>query len=188
MFKHTLRLLALALLVITALLGASLVSAQDEADSANFRLFIGTVDDNPDQFVALSIEEDGSVTIYICDGQVENDTVSVAEWFIGTLTEDTIDITGPSGNRVEATIEEDSVTGQFTFADGSVKTFTLALSEDGTGLFRSEISIEDTDYVLGWISFPDGSIRGAIRNMSTGGLSPASFKKYEQKRDDSMVS
>lgn len=182
MVRYAMRVMSLILLVAVALGGTTLVTAQ-EAPPA-FRLLIGTVADNPDQFVALSITEEGEVTIYICDGQVENDTVSVAEWFLGSVVDNTIDITAPSGNQVQVTLDGDTASGTFIFTDGTTKTFDLVLAEDGAGLFRSEITVEDTDYVLGWISFADGTIRGAIRNMSTGDLSPASFKKFDQKREE----
>jgi hypothetical protein len=170
-FKKLLGLLVSLLLIVTAALAIFTVTAQDEAEEEP-TLFIGTVTDNENEFVAVAIDGE-NVTVYICDGNSDEDTVSIAQWFIGTVEDSAIAITAANGNSVAAAIAEDSVTGQFTFTDGTTKDFVLAPSEGDAAFFRSEFALDDEDYVAGWIILPDGSVRGANLRTSTGTLSPS---------------
>lgn len=142
--------------------------------------FVGTLDDDPDVFVAVAVLGD-EATIYICDGQADKNTVSVAEWFIGPMLRGQVEVLNESGNRVEVTLSGDIGSGQFTFADGTVKTFTLIRLEAG-GLFRSEFKFGENIFVGGWIIFADGSARGAVLQRATANtpaiLQPASFVQF----------
>lgn len=170
----TLLSIALNLTLMTAALLTFPAHAQDSEDEEEAEpvLFVGTVTDNENEFVAVAIDGE-NVTVYICDGNPDEETVSIAQWFVGTLVDNTIAITADNGNSVAAVVAEDGVTGAFTFADGTTKAFVLALSEDDAGFYRSEFSIGDEDYVAGWIILPDGSVRGATLHPRTQTLTPS---------------
>lgn len=164
--------------ICSAALAASVVNAQ-ESEEAEFQQFIGTVTGEEDIFVGLAIL-DGEATIYICDGQAALGLVSIAEWFVGPVVDNTINITADSGNTVEVTIAGDTATGKFTFTDGSVKEFVLHLPEGNSGLFRSDFSLGELDYIGGWLVLPDGSVRGAISQQDTSTLFPATLESFGQ--------
>jgi hypothetical protein len=169
-------LVSIWVIVVTAFT-ASGVMAQDTAN-AEFRQFLGTITGNEDIFVGVAIVGE-DVTIYICDGQADKGMVSIAEWFIGKVANNAIDITEGSGNRVEVTIDGDTATGKFTFTDGTVLEFVAAIPEGFTGLFRSDFSLGSLEYIGGWLVLPDGSTRGAIFVKSTGDLFPATLDRFE---------
>lgn len=153
LFKRT---LLIVVLVLFGIVGTT--HAQEE--TAALQLFVGTTTENPDEFVALALEGE-NVTIYICDGQADKGTVSIAQWFIGTIADNAIDITADNGNQVTVTLDAETATGTFTFADGTVKTFVLALSETAQ-FYRSEFSFGEDLFVGGWIVLEDGTVRGAV--------------------------
>ncbi len=141
-------------------------------------MYIGTVDGIADEFVGLAVQGDSAV-FYICDGQADKGTVSVAEWFVGENAGESLDITAQSGNRVEAQVAATTAVGKFIFKDGTEKKFSLALvTDESSGLLRSEFSIGDTDFIAGWLVLPDGSTRGAVFNSDTGELSPSTLTSY----------
>jgi hypothetical protein len=154
------------------------VQAHDE-DTSALRTFGGHVTGIEDEFVAVGIGGD-SATIYICDGNIETGTVTIAEWFSGPVSGNKIDVTSAGGHRVEVTIEDTSATGKFTFKDGTVKEFELELLDGSSGLYRSEFTLRDIDFVAGWLVLPDGSVRGAVRDLETGDLDPATFLDFNQ--------
>lgn len=144
--------------------------------------YVGNVTENEDEFVGVGII-DGEATVYICDGQSETGFVGIAQWFIGSIEDNHIDITTEAGDRVEVTLTETTGEGQFTFADGSVRAFSLALVEDeDAGLFRSEFAFGEDLFVGGWIILADGTVRGAVLRRATDTtpalLSPASFRGF----------
>lgn len=169
--------LSLAALCIGGATASSLL-AQEEA-SEDFTMLVGTVTGIPDEFVGLAIVGD-TATVYICDGRPADGTVSIAEWFIGTVENNLIDITAISGNRVQITLDGNTAAGQFTFTYGDVKAFELAAAEGNSGLYRSEFALGDLEYVGGWLVLPDGSVRGAVRDMQSGDLVPATLSQFEQ--------
>lgn len=167
-----LRVVVGLMLIIVFAVVAFGVQAQVAAD---LRTYAGRVTGFEDQLVAIGIEN-GEATIYICDGRLDTGTVSIAEWFVGPLVDNVVDITAPSGNRVQATLAETTAEGQFTFADGTIKAFTLELLPAGTpGLYRSEFGFGDLEFVGGWLVLPDGTVRGAVFNAATHELTAASF-------------
>lgn len=163
------------LVVVGLMLALSLAQSSAQAhneDPAHFKLYVGSVVDSPDVFVALAISE-GKATLYICDGQADKSTVTFGEWFIGPVKDNAIDIAAPSGNRVQVAINDPAADGHFTFKDNTVKKFGLKLAEDAK-LNRSEFAFGDTKYVAGWIVFADGTARGSVRR-DDGQLTPATF-------------
>jgi hypothetical protein len=173
-------LVLICLLILTALFGIWTVNAQEAEEVAPI-LYIGTVTGIEDEFVGIAIDGEDAI-IYICDGQPEEGTVSIAQWFIGTVADNTIAITAANGNSVAATISEDGAAGQFTFADGSTKDFVLILAEDEAALYRSEFTAGDTNFIGGWLVLADGSVRGAfvtiVDQLVT--LSPATLVSYKR--------
>jgi hypothetical protein len=168
MFKKMLFVLVLLLLAVP------LVSyAQDDQEETTI-LWIGTVTDAPDEFVGLAIDGD-TATLYICDGRPEDGTVSIAEWFMGTVTDKAFDVTTAKGNRVEVTLGDDTATGHFTFKDGTTKEFTLALADGDAALYRSEFAFGEDEFIGGWLVLSDGSIRGAVLKKGSVELVPASL-------------
>ncbi len=170
------RLFFVALLVI---LGIAVVSYAQDEEEAEFILFVGTVDELHDEFVGLAVQGE-DVIIYICDGQPDEGTVGIAQWFIGKHTDNAVSITAANGNMVELTIDGETATGTFTFTDGTTKTFVLTLSETAQ-LHRSEFIIGEDKHVGGWIVLEDGSVRGAvftIRADATEILVPATLVSY----------
>jgi hypothetical protein len=170
-FNKLLGLVTSLLIIVMAALLVFVATAQDEEEVAP-TLFIGTVTDIENEFVGIAVDGE-NVTIYICDGNAEEDTVSIAQWFIGTVTDGEIAITAANGNSVEAALSADGATGTFTFADGTTKEFVLALAAEEAALYRSEFSLGDDDYVGGWLVLPDGSVRGAISKTADRTLTPA---------------
>ncbi|MBI5929431.1 MAG: hypothetical protein HY862_08990 [Chloroflexi bacterium] len=141
--------------------------------------YVGTITGEADVFVGVGLVGE-EATIYICDGQADKNTVSVAEWFIGPISRGQIEILNESNNRAQATLNGKTGEGQFTFADGSVKAFTVTLVEgEASGLFRSEFGFGANQFIGGWIILPDGSVRGAVLQRATPDtpaiLTPATF-------------
>jgi hypothetical protein len=174
----------LALIVVVALLLSAGVAtykahAQPAREETIALTFVGTIEGQPDVFVGVGLI-DGEATIYICDGQADKDVVNFAEWFIGPVANNQAEVLNESGNRAEVSLHETTGEGQFTFADGTVMTFTLELLEiEGAGLFRSEFGFGDTLFVGGWIILADGTLRGAVLQRPTVNtpaiLEPANF-------------
>jgi hypothetical protein len=164
-------------LLMTAGFAAFSAQAQDSGALPDATLYTGQIVGIPDEFVGVSIIGTDA-TVYICDGQPDKGTVSIAEWFIGPVTDKTIDVTNPSGNRVQVTLTDTLADGSFTFADGSVKTFSIGLSFDNSALYRSEFTFGEVSFVGGWLILPNGQVRGAVFNKSTSTLSPATFSGF----------
>ena len=165
------RVLIVILLLVLSLPMA--VLAQDaEEDSAI--LFIGTVTGTPDEFVGLAVDGE-NVTFYICDGRPEENLVSIAQWFVGTLAGDTIDITAANGNRVQIIVTVDAAIGTLTFTDGTTKEFVMTLAEDEAALYRSDFAFGEVEYVGGWLVLADGTVRGAVFQKGTEELVPATL-------------
>jgi hypothetical protein len=145
--------------------------------------------DNPDQFVAVGLGGN-SATVYICDGQADKGTVTIAEWFFGPVKDNLIDITSARGHRVQVKIAATTAEGQFTFKDGTIKKFGLKLLEGRAGLYRSEFALGNEKVIAGWLIIPDKSapngfaVRGAAVQTSATGtvkfLVPASFTTFAE--------
>lgn len=176
------RVLLVALLLVLAV---PLVSHAQDTQKPERILYIGTITGEPDIFVGLAMEG-ADVTLYICDGQPDKATIHYAEWFVGKVADNAIDITAPSGDRVQVTVAEDSATGKFTFKDESSKDFVLNLATDGeAALLRSEFTIDGADFVGGWLILENGDVRGGINKKDNGSIVPASLVGFPTgKRDN----
>lgn len=177
----------LALIVVVALLLSAGVAtykahAQPAREETIALTFVGTIEGEPDVFVGVGLI-DGEATIYICDGQADKDVLNFAEWFIGPVANNQAEVLNESGNRAEVSLHETTGEGQFTFADGSVKAFSLELVEiEGAGLFRSEFGFGENLFIGGWIILADGTVRGGVVQRATATtpaiLEPASFSRF----------
>lgn len=164
-------------LVVLFAVGMSAYTIIAQAPTTDAVMYIGRVTGFEDEFVGLAVEGDNAV-VYLCDGQADKGTVSVAEWFVGSSGE-IVDITAQSGNKVDVQVANTTAVGKFTFTDGTEKSFSLELVTDGnSGLLRSEFSIGEKAFIAGWLVLPDGSVRGAVFDSETGDLSPASLVSF----------
>lgn len=179
--KLFITLIALVMVTGMVLLAASALQAQAADEDSELIMYIGHVTDNEDEFVGIAIQGEEAV-LYICDGKPEEGTVSILQWYVGTVVDNVFDVTHSTGNRVELTIDGESAAGHFTFTDGTIKEFELAQAGQESGLFRSEFTLGDVNYVAGWLVLEDGSTRGGIVNQETGELSPASLISFAAKK------
>ena len=170
------RVLTILLMLIVAVGVTGLIVHAQERAEKRVDSFAGRVTDNENEFVGIGINGD-DVFIYLCDGDAAEGNVSIAEWFAGKIEDNRIDITAPNGNHVEVDFQEGLALGKITLNDGTVKEFTLDQSAGGR-LYRSEFTIDETRYVGGWLVLSDGDVRGAVKNLATGELSPATFRDF----------
>jgi hypothetical protein len=153
-----------------------LVTAEKSADQ---REFVGTVDGNPTLYVAVLLFSDAGkdhASAYLCDG------AATAQLFLGSGGSQ-LDLASRRGGEVTATVENSTVKGTATLADGTNVQFSAnEVPADGAaGLYgvtgEEDPSFEGTDYGA-WIVLPDGTQRGAIQlnnQVQPGGqLDPAS--------------
>jgi hypothetical protein len=166
----------LKLAFAAALLAVPAIGAQAD-EKSDYRLYVGTVTDKPDEFVGVAVLGKDA-TIYICDGQPDKGSVRIAEWFIDTVAENKIEKTGKTGNKVEVVLTDASADGHFTFKDGSIKRFNLSRGEETTALYRAEFAFGNQHYVGGWLVLADGSVRGAVLNVEKHKLVPSDIDAY----------
>jgi hypothetical protein len=93
-----------------------------------------------DELVAVVVNDPSptgarAIRAYICDS--DSSRAGDAEWFIGTITGDTFDLTSASGKAfIQGQLTEADVTGTVTLADGRSLTFRAEPAEAGGGLFE----------------------------------------------------
>jgi hypothetical protein len=172
-FKKLLMVLLLAALTVPAM-----GYAQDNGGGESI-LYVGVITDFPDEFVGVAVDGE-EVTIYICDGNAAEGTVSIAQWFTGEIADNAISIAASNGNQVEVTIEDGRAIGKITLADGSERDFSVTLAQGKSALFRSEFTLGEDAYVGGWLVLEDGSVRGAVFKAGTQELVAASFSGGNQ--------
>ena len=177
-FRHRKLLILLVLAVLAlAVMFPTASMAQVKEEEAKL-LLVGMVMDAPDEFIGLQIEGE-TATFYICDGNAEEGTVTIAQWFIGDLVNNSFDMTAPDGSQLEFTFDAERTTGKLTLPDGSEKEFSLSEAKEKAALMRSEFAIGGEQYVAGWIILEDGSVRGAIIKVGGDGdetdMTPASL-------------
>jgi hypothetical protein len=107
----------------------------------------------------FALSTDGQQVIaYLCDGTPVH--LSLAEWFKGTVTNNTIDITNAQGSHLVATLTPQAVTGTITLKDGRSSALTAhSIPNPGSdyGLVRSEQTVGGVRYLGGWILPPAAS-------------------------------
>jgi serine/threonine-protein kinase len=142
--------IAILILLASLLLAACGGAAQPISGS-----FVGKVDGS-DAFIAIVLHTNGEVTAYVCDSAI------ISEWFKGSVTGSSLDLTNASGARLTADLAADSFNGTFTLAGGSALNFSVTEEDQPAGLYRGEDTVDGVDLVAGWIVLPDGDQRGAV--------------------------
>jgi hypothetical protein len=136
--------------------------------------FVGKVS-GTSAFIAI-VERDGTVEVYICDGTPTS--VSIAQWFRGTLKGTALNAEGDDGSKLTGTRNGSSLGGAVTL-NGVQHTFSTS-ETNGTeaGLWVALTDFLENGEVteqslLGttlnaWIVLPDGSQHGAALSNKTG--------------------
>jgi hypothetical protein len=112
--------------------------------------FVGAIPDSDpsdppggaaDELVAVVVNDPDPtgtrvIRAYICDS--DSSRAGDSEWFVGTITGDTFDLTSRSGRAFiqGGQLTEDAATGTVTLADGRVLTFSAERAQNGGGLFE----------------------------------------------------
>lgn len=137
----------------------------------------------PDGHTRLALSTDGQQMLaYACDGDDINPP-TFAPWFLGSVSDNSVELdsTTSGGDRLVAqlTTTQDA-TGTLTLKDGSSHTLIadlLSSADDaaGSGLYRSEATLDGVPYLAGWIvdkPEPGDAPKsgGAIVNQQTGEL------------------
>ncbi len=194
--KRSTRLILALFFVFTLLLATyGRTAASGTPVNGEFVGHVGTL-------VDFGLSTDGqNVIAYLCDGT--NVQQTLAEWFKGTVTNNSIDITNAHGVHLVATLTPQAATVTITLTDGSSLTFDApSIPDPGSafGLYRSQQTVSGVQYVGGWIipptnpassgvgpqavlvsdqlrfptcCVPNGLNRGAIINEQTGALLPS---------------
>jgi hypothetical protein len=77
------------------------------------------------------------VRAYVCDGQPKG----TAEWFSGSTSGNTVDLTSVSGGaKIHADLTSRSTSGTVTLGSGRPLNFKAIPAEDGTGLYTIKVS------------------------------------------------
>lgn len=146
----------LALILLLAACGSTPSSITPTATTA--ALTKGEFVGDADPLAGIGLSTDGQQVIaYLCNGTDQH--VSLAEWFKGPVTNQSIDITNAHGAHLVATVSAQAITGTVTLQDGRSAPFTARLLPNpGSqyGLFRSEQTFNGVRYLGGWIFNPQG--------------------------------
>lgn len=104
----------------------------------------------------FALSTDGQQVIaYLCDGTPVH--LSLAEWFKGTVTNNTIDIINGHGSHLVAALTPQAVTGTITLKDGRsspLAAHSIPNPGSDSGLVRSEETFNGVRYLGGWILPP----------------------------------
>ncbi len=158
---------------LTASMAAGCGDAAPNSDGQTLDLrdadrgFVGPLE-RSDALVAVLVSG-GQAVVYVCDGDED-----ISLWFAGPGEPSAIDLTSPSGARVEAAVSGGGVVGTVTFADGEQHGFLAVPTESGAGLLRvtgNEAGAGGID--AGWIVANDGETRGSLRVNGTRRTAPA---------------
>ena len=158
--------LALAAVIVGGAYGAAHPTAVEAASTAQRdSSYVGEVS-GIDAFVGI-VSNGSRVTAYVCDSE------TIAEWFRGAVTGDTVELTSAGGARLVAQLSGDTASGTFHTVDGREFAFSASLTtgRDSAGLYRAVRPMEGSDAVGGWIVRSDGSLRGAI--VHNGEINPS---------------
>ncbi len=142
-------------IVILCLAGVPLSCSQGTTIAGSF---VGPTEGS-ESFVAIVANGDTALG-YVCNGE------NTAEWFTGTATRDSIDLT--SAGSIGLVAERgtgDTLDGTLTAGDGTESSFSaVRVDVDGSegGLCRGILQVDGVTYTGGWIVLPDGRQRGAI--------------------------
>ena len=122
--------------------------------------FVGQVEDSQ-AFIGLQVT-DNEVNVFVCDGT--KTSISYWHWFKGQFENGSVKVTAPDGESMTAQLGDDAVTGTVTLHDKKAHNFKAMLASGTAGLVRNEFTIDQVDYVGGWIVLPDGQVRGGVQD------------------------
>jgi hypothetical protein len=128
--------------------------------------YAGTVEGS-DAYVAVYVDEaekkgaKREVTAYVCDG------AEISEWFDARAKGNTFTLTSDEGARLKVKLREDEASGSFRPEGGEKLRFAAPVADDPAGLYRAEETVDDDEYLGGWIVLPDGTQRGFIELNGT---------------------
>jgi hypothetical protein len=108
--------------------------------------------------LALVTNKHSLVTAYACDGQ------QMAEWFVGTVQGQSVDLTNPDGSHLQATLTAQDAQGTLALHASSPLTFQITLATGPAGLYRAKQEVNGTVYLAGWVLLPNGRQAGVIEN------------------------
>lgn len=134
--------------------------------------FVGVTSD-PNVYVAVVDGDDGTVSIYLCDG------ADVSVWLDGTLAEGAFEAASADGGA-SATGTSDGATasGTVTLTDGSTLDFSAPLAVPPAGLYTREFVYQGVPTQSRTIQLPDGTAKGQS--------SAAKCESYEIRFDTGM--
>ena len=164
MYRH-LKLALICSFVAVMLIGLVACGGGGGGDDSADR-FAGKLE-GTDAFVFV-LHDGDRFNAYVCDGK--NEKASLVEWFSGTVGNSGA-ISGTSGNGVSlsAVIAGDSsVAGTVTFKNGEIHNFLIPPVTGEFGLYRGVLKEANGTLEGGWILLPDGSQRGAVRQIIDG--------------------
>lgn len=114
--------------------------------------YVGKVESS-DALIAV-VANDLAATAYVCDGR------SISEWFSGTPSGSSLQLTGEKGGNVDAEFVGDGIDGEVVHADIEYGFSAETAVERENGIYRSVANEDGERIVSGWIYY-DGDLRGA---------------------------
>ena len=129
-----------------------------QANTPKAQSFVGQISSS-DIFVGV-VNNNGSLTAYVCDGT--ETTVNKAEWFKGSASNNTFNLSSANGASLTGEIKTDGITGTLTEANGQPISFTLGISTGDAGVYRADLTNSNGTYIGGWIVLPSGEQRGSV--------------------------
>jgi hypothetical protein len=139
--------IAMMAVALTACRGQAAKTTDYAGQIENSKAFIGIATNGTDMLA------------YVCDGTDAG--VTIAEWFKGTITDKSYELTSKGDARLRGQISDSSATGTLTLADGSAFSFSAPLAAGDAGLYRHEETKAGAPAITGWVVLNDGDIRGA---------------------------
>lgn len=161
-------LFAAGLLMLGLLLGAcgsgSAAQKEEEAAPASeeelvTETFAGVLPGS-EAFVAVVTSPENNVLAYVCDNE------RIAEWFLGSVEDGSLDLASNSGARLRAEFTPGEARGTLTL-DGEEFPFTAEPVEGESGLYRATKTVDGEEWVGGWILLPNGEERGLAKSRET---------------------
>jgi len=160
------QIMSLILLFAVALVACQSAGTPSSSQPANYAVQLP----NSEAFVGIAITGQ-DIVAYVCDG-TDTSTATVSEWFKGSLSGNSFDLTSNSGARLSGTLSTGAIEGAFSLANGESLAFRASQVGNEAGLFRSEETFDGNNYVAGWIILADGQQRGSIIRLGTLAFTP----------------
>jgi serine/threonine-protein kinase len=95
---------------------------------------------------------------YICDGE------TIEAWLDGTVSGEQVDLQGPNGAQLTATLSDRAALGVVTGANGELP-FSAAVAGPPAGIYEGRATVDGQPNRIGWIVLPSGRQVG-INNVN----------------------